>query len=84
MPGVVSVYADFPNAVTNRASVPLKCLSVDKTCDHSANLEISLVHQDSYRYYVFIVEPLFISFQLLGLKMLVVNVSRTVLLQEET
>lgn len=53
-------------------------------CNHSANLEISLVHQDSYRYYVIIVEPLFIVFQLLGLKMLIVNVSRSILLQEET
>lgn len=31
-----------------------------------------------------IVEPLFIMLRLLSLKMLVVNVSRTILLQEET
>lgn len=44
-----------------------------------------VVHQDSYCYYYpIIVEPLFIAFQLLSLKMLVVNVSRTMLLQEET
>lgn len=44
-----------------------------------------LVRQDSRcYYYAVIVEPLFIAFQLLGPKMLVVNVPRTVLLQEET
>ena len=87
MPGIVSVSASFPNTVTNRAPVPQKCLSVDETCGplRSRRSVSVLVRQDSRcYYYAVIVEPLFIAFQLLGPKMLVVNVPRTVLLQEET